>query len=542
MDKQSKLEFWQSRFARAEAAYSAELARMDRREELYGGQRALRSLVPNDSRVTAPHVRNIVSEMIESQVDSAIPQPRVTAVRKQDRALARTIEDMLRNELNRMPFETLNDMMERTVPLQGCGFFLLEWDSFAHTRNTRGELSVSVIHPKQVIPQEGVYTGLSDMDYFFLKVPQTREYLARRYHVKASSICPDSEQENPEELITSYIAYYRGEDGVIGCYAWAGDTELLDLEDYQALQGEPEEIVLKDGTRVTPEPYRPDLWPLIMQKNISVYGRFGGESDADKIADQQNTINRMESKIIDKLLRSGSYLSLPDNASIQADAEDMKIIRPGSAADKAMIDVFDLEGRVDQDLLYLSQVYEESRQIIGITDSFQGKTDSTAVSGVAKQFAASQAAGRFRSKKVQKEAAYAALFEAMFRFRLAYASEARPVVSRDARGDTCYSSFDRRDFLEKDEAGAWFFNDRFLFSCDSSAVMAADRETLWREMRQNLADGAFGNPSALPTLILFWSKMEELDYPGAADTRAYLMECHENAPSEPDFTGKEVSI
>ena len=524
MEKTNKLEYWKSRYTRAEAAYAGELARMDRREELYGGQRALRALVPGDNRVSAPHVRNIVSEMIETQVDATIPQPRVTAIRECDRALARTVEDMLRNELNRLPFETLNDMMERTVPLQGCGFFLLEWDSRAHSRYTNGELAVSVIHPKQVIPQEGVTTGLADMDYFFIKVPQTREYLAHRYHVKAESICPDDGQENPDELVTSYMAYYRGEDGRIGCYAWAGDTELCDLEDYQALRGEPEQIVLQDGRRVTPEIYRPGVWPLIAQKNISVYGRFCGESDADKIADQQNTINRMESKIIDKLLRSGSYLTLPDNASIQADAEDMKIIRPGTAADKAMIDVYDLEGKVDQDLLYLNQVYEEGRQIIGVTDSYQGRNDSTAVSGRAKQVAASQAAGRFQSKKVQKEAAYAALFEAMFRFRLAYAAEPRPVVSRDNRGNTRYSSFDRRDFLEQDEAGVWYFNDRFLFSCDSSAVMSADRDTLRKEMRENLTTGAFGNPSSLSTLILFWSKMEELDYPGAGDTRAYLLE------------------
>ena len=35
-------------------------------------------------------------------------------------------------------------------------------------------------------------------------------------------------------------------------------------------------------------------------------------------------------------------------------------------------------------MVYLSQVYEEARQIIGITDSFQGRTDPTATSGKAK--------------------------------------------------------------------------------------------------------------------------------------------------------------
>lgn len=40
----------------------------------------------------------------------------------------------------------------------------------------------------------------------------------------------------------------------------------------------------------------------------------------------------------------------------------------------------------------------------------------------------------------------------------------------------------------------------------------------------NLQTGAFGDPAATETLILFWTKMEELHYPGAAATRAFLEE------------------
>lgn len=40
----------------------------------------------------------------------------------------------------------------------------------------------------------------------------------------------------------------------------------------------------------------------------------------------------------------------------------------------------------------------------------------------------------------------------------------------------------------------------------------------------NLQTGAFGDPAAPETLILFWSKMEMLHYPGAASTKKYLEE------------------
>ena len=40
----------------------------------------------------------------------------------------------------------------------------------------------------------------------------------------------------------------------------------------------------------------------------------------------------------------------------------------------------------------------------------------------------------------------------------------------------------------------------------------------------NLQTGAFGDPSNLQTLILFWTKMEMLHYPGAGETKSYLEE------------------
>ena len=40
----------------------------------------------------------------------------------------------------------------------------------------------------------------------------------------------------------------------------------------------------------------------------------------------------------------------------------------------------------------------------------------------------------------------------------------------------------------------------------------------------NFQSGAFGDPAQLRTLILFWTKMELLHYPGAGETRAYLEE------------------
>ncbi|MBQ2619262.1 MAG: hypothetical protein IJG08_07265 [Oscillospiraceae bacterium] len=556
-DKAARLDFWRGRLERAEAAYAGELARMERRERQFRGDRNLSEAVPGDRTRSARHVRNLSAELIEAQVDASIPAPRVTARRREDEALARVVEDMLRNEMDRLPMEQINDLMERMVPVQGGAAFLVDWDSGARSHTALGEVSVMALHPRQLIPQDGVWDALERADYLFLKLSQTRESLRRRYGLEVDGGDPatvyDPEtgvaDSTSDEVLTQYVAYYRNAAGGVGRFSWAGDTVLEDAEDYQARQGDDsayEELwtpILRPGRETVPgahpvagengetvlEPtripcYRPGIYPVILQKNVSVYGRFLGESDLDKIADQQRTANRIESKIIDKLLKSGSYITLPDDAGIRVDTEDMKVIRPGSHQNKELIGVYDLQGNIQQDLVYLAQVYEEARQAIGITDSFQGRRDATATSGRAKEFAAAQAAGRMESKRVMKQAAYAALYEAIFRFRLAYAEEPRPVVSADLSGGTVYSSFNRYDFLERDAAGDWCWNDRFLFSCDASAPLAGHREALWQETRMNLQTGAFGDPTELDTLILFWTKMRGLHYPLAEDTLAYLKE------------------
>ena len=121
-----------------------------------------------------------------------------------------------------------------------------------------------------------------------------------------------------------------------------------------------------------------------------------------------------------------------------------------------------------------------------------------------------------------KNKAYADLFRMMFEFWLAYGDEPRPVTYQDAQGHTQYEQFNRYDFLEQDSDGQYYWNDQFLFSVDTTDTLASNREAMWQETRQNLQNGAFGDPAATETLILFWTKMEQLHYPGAGDTKQAL--------------------
>lgn len=640
MDKRSdKLRTWQERLAQSDAAFAPEVAKMDAREALYRGSRMLKPLVKADKNCGSEetsHVRNIIFENIESQISSTIPPVRVTPRRKKDEHLARKIEHFLRNEVDRLPFELINDLAERTVPIQGGVGFQVDWDNTKRTAYSVGELEVSVIHPKQFAPQPGVFTGIRDMDWFIVKVPTTKEAVRRRY---GKSVYDESESE-PElrstetdisqDAVTMYVGYAVNDNGHIDKYVWVNDVELEDLENYQArrqpvcgecgrvkpLPGElidvdvphePDamsyeaaaaghalairlagrEMGLEDVTLpqmisgADPEPkkydggacpwcgcekftskvqeyeeillpvrteagnqvpgavpgvdemgmpalvptkvpyYIPNMMPAVIQRSVSVYGQLLGNSDVDAIADQQNTTNRLSQKIIDRLMKAGSRITLPERADFQVDPKDgdtwyVKL------EEANLIGVHTFSGDLNYELAYLSQVYEESRQILGITDSFQGRRDPTATSGVAKEVSAAQAAGRMESKRVLKNAAYAEIYERMFKNALAYSDEPRPISYRNEKGETVYEEFDRLDFLEQTADGEWVWNDQFLFSCDNASGLASNREAMWQELRLNFQSGAFGDPTKTPTQILFWTKMEEQHYPGAGQTKRYL--------------------
>ena len=657
--KPAKLDVWQKRLADSDVAWKAQMTKMDRREHLYSGDRELRALTKGDEGQKAPHIRNIVFENIESQVSSAIPSPKVTPRRKEDEALAAKIEHWLRCELDRLPFETINDQAERTVPIQGGVGFLVAWDNRKRTHDTVGEEEVAFLHPKQFAPQPGIYTGIQDMDWFIVRQPTTKENIRRRYDVNVEDegeqepqVRGTGDEDTADDAVTMYIGYAKNDRGGIDRYVWVNDIELEDLENYQARRvpvcahcgrvrplpgqviqnrqavvetaeqdaveaeqdivaaetrkqiagralamqlaqdvaaglgggletlaaegaaAEPEDQRLRyDGEgpcpwcgstnwttkeqeyeevtlpianssglvipgaqpeidengrsvmRPTKIPfYRPDVFPVVLQKSVSVYGQLLGNSDVDVIEDQQNTTNRMEKKIIDRLVKAGTRITLPAKATLRTDPVDGERWFLDSPADKAMIDVYQFSGDLQYELTYLATVYEEARQILGITDSFQGRTDPTATSGKAKEFSAAQAAGRLESKRTMKQAAYAQLFELMFKFWLAYSDEPRPISYKDNEGNTVYEEISRYDFLKQDEDGQFYWDDQFLFSCDTSAPLASNREAMWQETRMNLQTGAFGDPSSTETLILFWSKMEELHYPGAGSTKKYLEE------------------
>lgn len=576
------LQKWQTRLQKARQEYQHALDKMDESEALYRGTHKIdrtRGSTSKNEPKDATTVRNVVAEIIEAEVSSDIPTPKVTPQHQEDEQLAKTIEDYLRDEIDRLPFERINDQDERTTPVHGGDLFLVEWDNTAMTHTTRGALSVSLLHPKQFIPQPGVYE-IPDMDYFFIQLAQTKDYIKNKYGVDVSTESeeqPDArgfDKPTVDDLVTENIGYFRNKDGGIGRVAWCNDILLEYMEDYQArrikrcskcgmeMQGDTcpycgnaksedsvenafprtdesgipmtrviEEITLDEmGNPIVTQReeqemipyYKPDVYPVVLRRNVSCFGSLMGVSDVEMIRDQQMALNKLTSEVDIKLLAGGSYVVLPKGVQVKRTDEQFKVYEITSPEQKAMLDVITLQPNISQDMSYMQYTYQAMREQIGITDSFQGRADRTATSGTAKEFSAAQAAGRLESKRVMKNAAYADLFEVMFKFLLAYSDEPRPMTFKDTDGTPQYGTFDKMQFLKFDDAGEPYWDDEFLFSVDQTAPLAGNREALWQEARGNLEKGCFGNPQDYQTLVMFWTIMEGLHYPLATEIKQQM--------------------
>ena len=594
--------FWQARLDDARRQYAEKRARMDRREDCYKGTKQIPAAGGGAAKA-AGNVRNIVYELVESQVDASVPQPKVTAIHPEDRPLARKIEAMLLAQIRQLNFKEMNDEQERTVPIQGGDFWQVEWDPAAGFHCTMGDLAVSLRHPKQVIPQPGVYE-LEQMDYLFVLVSQSRRALERRYGVRLpeegeSDVAArtSADADTVEGLVTQNIAYYRNSAGGVGLFSWVGDVTLEDMEDYQARRqwvcagcGAPVEppkngeaarcpvcgargarcvpvdeqtlprdvtlpggevlpamgrgparpVVNPDGTlqrdeatgevilmpgemRPTVLPaYSPRRYPLVLRRNVRLFGQLLGASDVDVIEDQQIAINKYGTKIQEKLLKGGSYVTLPQGVNIETTDRELKIIRLKNPADKALISVLNIQPDTSRDQQMLEVNYSWAKSTLGITDAFQGKYDSSAVSGVAKQFSANQSAGRLQSKREMKNQAYARLYRLMFQFMLAYSDEPYPMILHGPDGAVEYAHFDRYEFLKRDAAGALYWNDEFLFDVDPASNLASNRENLWTMIDQKYQAGAFGPMGETKSLYRLWTLLAETGYPHAEAMKASI--------------------
>ncbi len=225
----TKLSFFQDLYREARAECEEHYADLDKFYRQYKGTKDI-----DGSEVQAKLVRNITYELVESQVTSYLPNPSVAPrmwSEKNERN-AKSIETLLKNKRNELPFEKMNDMDERYNPIYGGSVWLCEWDESITTHNTVGDVRITCLSPKHFTGQPNIYE-IDDMEYCFVEFETTKEDIVRKYGVTPSVADETESDENADDkTATLYVCFYKNDDDKICQYVWSGDTELLDIEDY----------------------------------------------------------------------------------------------------------------------------------------------------------------------------------------------------------------------------------------------------------------------------------------------------------------------
>ena len=286
------------------------------------------------------------------------------------------------------------------------------------------------------------------------------------------------------------------------------------------------EVIMMPGEMQANEipAYKPHGFPIVERINIAASDKFLGVSDVDIIADQQQAINKYGTKIQEKLLKGGSWVVLPEGVNVELNDDELKILRVDNPSQKAMIDVINVQPNVQNDQNMLEMNYNWAKSTLGITDAFQGKYDSSATSGSAKQFSANQSAGRLQSKREMKNNAYAKLYRMMFEFLLAYADEPYPMTETDTDGEQQFGHFDRMEFLKRDAAGELYWNDEFIIDVDPASNLASNRERLWDMVDVKYQAGGFGNIAEPASQYRLWTFLKETGFPYAATMQKSIKE------------------
>ena len=591
-----KLSFFKELYENAKSKFD-EAINLEQHWKQYKGDNRIDGIDAADASL----VRNITYELVESQITGYIPSAKVDPRMSSDKNLknAEAIEKLGEMSMNRVGIEAMNDIDERYTYIYGGSVWLLEWDESIVSHNSVGDIKITVISPRNFVPQPNIYS-VQDMEYCFVTFTTTKEDLIRKYGVTINVAENAVDEEGGEEDTTTlYVCYYKDEDGKVCEYVWSGDTELLDVDDFYArkrkictkcgkregmcecakpkfkfesedyeeldhdiiIDGEVaipvESEMIRDGVVVTetvetpamnangmpqldidaagnilgpmmttqqiPKTertklpfYRPKRLPIVIRKNTSQEDTLLGQSDCEFIRPQQQAINKVESRIMEKLMRSGVTPVVPEDANVAVNNSifgRVIKIKPGESAHQ--YGTIDTTPDISKDIAEAERLYDHAKRILGISDSYQGQYDSSAQSGVAKQMQINQASGRLESKRRMKNHAYAEIYEVIFQYYLAYADEPRPISFKDALGKVQNIEFNRYSFIERDEAGEYYYNDEFLFAADTASDREQFKQYHWEQSLNLFKMGAFGDPATTQARVTYWRNLERSGYPYA---------------------------
>lgn len=538
-----KLQAWKNKLNTAMSSHDGFRAAASEWDAKYNGSKKVdsRGMYMSDRETDqgdtkdARQVVNVIFQLIESQIDTNIPVPRVDALEAEDEENKDMIEGMLTYISSGTELERINSENERISKKNSLCCYKVVYDNNYKGHSWNGRIKTFNPHPINIIPQPNV-NKIEDMDYIFCVETRTLDYVCRTYGEQFRSELEEKSAEfnylenfgssnktgSEKGQLSIIECWYKDVDGDICKLTWCNDTILDDVPKYYYKRDEQgniqdtETLTIDIADPITGEAKKqeitvkshiPTRFPIIIQYNIPREKSYYGVSDPFIISDQQEGIKKMLSMQEEKLVKGTTKIFA---------RKGMGLVKKINNATTQIIEVDDPKSDIviadlktpDNSLIEQYDIYTQAaKDTVGITEASQGRAENANLSGKALETLASYTQGRISVKTFEKNLAFKELYRLYFDFLLAFYDDKIPYKIEGKDNKAQYGYFDKTKLLKQDAAEEYYYPD-FDIYISADAGIPKDKMFIINSAKELFQ--AQGMDS-----VGLWTILESVGYPNA---------------------------
>lgn len=586
-EESALLDLWKPKYFMAKEAYEASRANSQKvklwRNAFEGNFNRLDDEgKPTDEKMKA--IRKLAFELVEGKVNSRIPAPKMSPRYHADLTPVNATESMLRHGIDKILSEQVNDESEHNVLIDGTSWFKVMWNPFDNTHERSGNPVVTACPVDTVFPQPGV-KNYKELEYIFETTTMT---IAQIYDVYDRLVrSPDD-----NDVVEIVNCYFLNKDRYVGKFSWVDhdgtvlcndlewgirkrrecvhDHTICPIEDTCPVCGKHDfkyvpvkKLVLTDDLQFITNPYRTGSsqnaeddkaqvdesqslpagtviphylirqLPFVPYKRVSAPKSIYGISEVELVLEDQDIINKLLNKAEKKSARSKTWVTKIKDTIITTEGDELAFVEVESPQEGQAIQTKQIMSDISEEITQSNVLYDVAKSTVGITDTDQGKNDPSARSGKAKQLQMAASAQRNNSPTAMRNAAYAGIYELIFKNMLAYCDEERSFVSLLPDGTEMEQVWSKYMFLARDKYGELYYRDDFAWSVDTATEITQDRASMWQLIDNDFINGTMGNTiDPNRALLMYWQMKEQYGYPTAKYAVNFLKSAMKHLPSD----------
>lgn len=538
----------------------------------------------NQTDIKIKALRKMAFEMVEQKINPRIPAPKMSPRYYSDIVPVEATEALLRHEMDKMLSEETQDESEHSTLIDSTSWFKVTWDPFENTHERSGMPVVESCPIDSVFPQPGV-SNYKKLEYIFERKLLT---IATIFDLFDRAVKHPSD----EDLVQVVEVYYLNEDRHVGRFVYVEDTLVVlanDLEwgmrrrrecsacdnvvnieavcpicggtDFHYVgvkshkleqdlvkvvnpyrsgdssDSEEDEDTVDTGSAIkagTDIPfYLIRQLPFVPKRHIKVPKEIYGISEVAIVMEQQDSANKLLNKAERKSESSKAWVTKLKDTRIDDESKELAYIEVESAQEGQAIQVKQVMADITEELTMAQMFYEGAKSTVGVTDTDQGKNDPSARSGKAKQMQLAASQQRQAAPTLQRNIAYAGVYELLFKYLLAFSDEERSFVKVMPDGTSREEVWSKFMFLDQDEDGNFYYRDDFAWSVDDATEITQDRASMWQLIDNDYLNGVMGSEiDPVRALRMYWHMKQAAGYPTAKFALAFLDEAVKHLPSQ----------